>query len=170
MVVLLSLVLAIISWKFVEMPFRRKRLQQRRGKVLAQGALALLTISVSGYLIAQAQGVPTRVPPEAAAYADGKRDRAFLQKLTMADAMQGKFVFLGSTDPYAPAHTLVWGDSHAMAAMPAIDSLCASHHVRCFGAAHSSTAPLLGFKSHTKHGLKEESLGFNNAVFEFVER
>jgi peptidoglycan/LPS O-acetylase OafA/YrhL len=170
LLVAVSAVIAAISWKFVEIPFRKKRAGQKRGRVLAQGAFALLALSVSGFLIAYTDGAPGRVPTEAAAYADGKKDRAFIQKVTVEDALNGKFVPMGSTSLDAPAHTLVWGDSHAMAVMPVVDALCTEYELRCFGATHSSTAPLLGFESHTEFGLREQSVRFNEAVFDYVKR
>jgi hypothetical protein len=170
LLVAVSFMLAAACWKWVEIPFRRKRPEKRRSKVLALGVVSLLTISVSGYLIALAEGVSHRVPPEAAVYAEGTEDRAFIEEVTLEDALAGSFVPMGSTDMNDPIQALVWGDSHAMAVMPVIDYLCSNHGVRCLGATHSSTAPLLRFESNTKHGLNRDSTTFNNAVIEYIQR
>ena len=101
-------------------------------------------------MVATLDGVYQRVTPEAVAYADAKADRAFIREVSLEDALNGKFVEIGIEALDKPIHTLIWGDSHAMAVMPVIDHLCVTHHVRCVGAVHSSTAPILGFASNTK--------------------
>ena len=63
---------------------------------------------------------------------------------------------------------LIWGDSHAMALIPAIDAACKARDIQGFQATHSSTAPILDSIVAAKYGLNERSPEFNRAVMHFA--
>lgn len=101
-------------------------------------------------------------------YASAVADKAFVAEISLEDARHGRFAVIGSPDSEKPV-VLVWGDSHAMAAGPAIDRLLRDCGRSGRLATHSATAPVLGaYWKRTRYGLKEDAPEFGEAVFRFV--
>ena len=161
LLLLASMVLAILSWRFVETPFRKRTVLKSRVQIFSFASITTAVLLLAGLAIHQMQGVPSRIPAEAVRYANGSTDRAFLNELDLKQALAGEFIELGTGDKRLPIGLLVWGDSHAMAAMPMVDILCKEHSVRGVAATHSSTAPLVGYESKGEYSLKEESIPYN---------
>ncbi|WP_132998842.1 acyltransferase family protein [Luteimonas arsenica] len=59
---LASLVLAVLSWRFIEQPFRRRR--GRKGVNVAVGSTAIVAVAACGLAVATSGGLPARLPPE----------------------------------------------------------------------------------------------------------
>jgi len=163
-----SAVLAVLSWKFVETPFRKRRVLKSRAQIFSFAVTTTAILLLAGLSISQLQGLPSRIPEAALAYADGNADRAFLNDVSLKQALAGDFVELGAGDKHLPINLLVWGDSHAMATLPVFDILCKEHAVRGVAATHASTPPLVGYESQDEFSLKKESNAFNNEVVEFI--
>jgi peptidoglycan/LPS O-acetylase OafA/YrhL len=168
LLLLASMVLAVLSWRFVETPFRKRMILKSRVQIFSFASITIAVLLLGGLAIDKMQGVPSRIPAEALRYAAGSTDRAFLNELGLKQALAGEFIELGTGDKYLPINLFVWGDSYAMAAMPILDVLCKEHSVRGVAATHSSTAPLVGYESKRESSLKEESIPYNNAVVEFI--
>jgi len=164
-----SLGLAVLSWRFVETPFRKRLVFNGHVQIFSFAAVTTTVLFLMGITIHQAQGVPSRISPEAQRYAAGSTDMAFEDEVGLKDVTDGNLPELGVGDKQRPIKLLVWGDSHAMAVMPALDILCKAHAVRGVAATHSSTAPLVGYLSHFKYSLAD-SIAFNDAVVEFIRR
>jgi hypothetical protein len=65
-ILVLSLFLGWLSWRFVEQPFRAGRWKTlSRSKVFGCAAVASSVVLVIGFTYAQTAGLPTRLPPEA---------------------------------------------------------------------------------------------------------
>ncbi|HEX3776018.1 MAG TPA: acyltransferase [Polyangiaceae bacterium] len=77
----LSLVLALGTWRFVETPFRRRRVLARRPLLLGSATLALLVFFSVGRVIHRQDGLPARFRPDALAYIDASNDKAFERSL-----------------------------------------------------------------------------------------
>lgn len=165
-----SVLLAALSWKYVETPFRQRKILRQRKWIFAFAGLTTATVVLGGVAIHQTDGAPGRIPLEARRYADGRTDRAFLHEVGVEEAKAGEFVELGVGDKRRPVDVIVWGDSHAMAAMPAMDSLCKEYSIRGVAATHSSRVPLVGYKNPGEGALNEDSLAFNDAVVDFIRR
>jgi peptidoglycan/LPS O-acetylase OafA/YrhL len=117
-----SLIIATLSWKFVEEPFRGRPFRISRVAVFRFGAVAAVVLLILGTGIVASGGVPSRYPSEAVKVA------AFLQNsdaVTKAQYRVGS-CFLTSADTYdefSPAsclradsnkrNYLLVGDSHA---------------------------------------------------------
>ena len=166
-VLLAGAVLAILSWKFVETPFRQRRIFNGRRPIMALAGCSMLTLVLLGLGVGW-HGVPSRMPGRALGYADSRNHRAFLNQVSLEQALAGSFVELGAQDANAPISVLVWGDSHAMSVTPVIDELCRQFAQRGVQATHSSTAPVLGYVSTGVYSLKGESPAFANAIVSFV--
>lgn len=120
---LLALGLAWLSWRFVELPFREKRLLAARKPVLLGGLLAMAALAVTGSVVRSQDGFPQRLTGKALEYAQAGDWRAGQMKcmLVTKDKNLDKACLLGGNEA-VPATRLVWGDSHAAALMPAIES------------------------------------------------
>ena len=159
--------LAILSWKFVETPFRQRALLRSRAGIFTAAGFAAGALLLVGLAIHRGAGFPSRVPAAALQFANAADDRASQAEVGLPDAQAGKFLELGTADQRQPVRLLVWGDSHAMAAMPVFDALCKEHAVRGVAAAHPQTLPLIGYQGRGKLALGEE---FGAAVVDFVRR
>ena len=169
LLLLASAGLAILSWKFVETPFRKRRIFNGRRPIMALAGCSMLILVLLGLAVAR-DGVPSRIPSKALDYADTRNHRAFLNQVSLEQAVAGKFVELGTQNASAPISVLIWGDSHAMSVTPVIDELCRQYAQRGIQATHSSTAPVLGYVSTGAYSLKGESPAFANAVISFVAK
>jgi len=120
--ILLALGLAWLSLRYVELPFREKRLLSGRKPVLVAGLLAVTTLAVIGSVVRLADGFPQRLTGKAQEYAQATEWRAGQMKcmLVTKDKKLDKACLLGGNTE-VPATRMVWGDSHAAALMPAVE-------------------------------------------------
>ena len=166
----LCFLLAAASWKYVEIPCRKRGLVPRR---IAVFCLALATASILimiGVVISRFDGVSSRLPDAVLRFANGRSDfnPGFNSELSLQDAEAGRFLALGSNRSEDSIHLLVWGDSHAMAALPALDYLCKEYSVRAFAATHSETPPFLDYVPDGSYSLKQDAPAFGEAVIRFI--
>ncbi|GEP45188.1 acyltransferase family protein [Brevifollis gellanilyticus] len=144
LIVVISIVVAAVSWRWVEQPFRHRTLCASRRRIFAFAALSLLITGISGFIVQRLQGLPARISPEVLRYAKGSTDAAFRTELRLSQAQAGDLPSLGIKDTSKPIDLLLWGDSHAMAVAPVIDLLCREHGWRAAQATRSALLPLLG--------------------------
>ena len=162
-----SVILSVVSFKYIEVPFRNRRLLATRGRLLAFTFLAFAGLLCSGLVLYRGRGLEYRLPPKAAVFAATSRmDWKFIRELGVEDVPEN-LVCLG--DAEAAAEVLVWGDSHAMAILPAIDSLCRETGIAGRAVTHSSTAPVLQYFFRGRYGLNERAIPFNAAVANYIK-
>ena len=131
LLILASVGIAVMSWRFVETPFRKRLVLRGRTQVFAFASITTIVLFLAGTAISQLRGLPARFPPNVIRYAAGEADRAFTKEVGLKEDLSGDFIELGMGDRRLPVRLLVWGDSHAMAAMPVFDKLCKAHSQRC---------------------------------------
>jgi len=175
LILLGSMVLAVLSWRFVEAPFRKRTLFKSRAMIFSFAGIITAVLLLAGVAIFKMNGVPSRVPAEALKYVDSANEQtAFLidlcnsDKWGLKDALTGNFPELGGGDKTRPVEILVWGDSHAAALMPVFDTLCRQHSVRGVIATHASTPPLLGYETVWQPTLGADSISYNKAIADFI--
>jgi peptidoglycan/LPS O-acetylase OafA/YrhL len=161
-----AFLLAVLSWRFVETPFRKKTVCKTRRAIFAFGGASIAAVFVVGFSLMLSHGIPSRLPPEAVRYANAKNDKTFIHGLTAKDAEAGKFIPIGSPASKAPA-VVVWGDSHAMAVMPAFDEVLKEKGMGGLQATTPGVAPVLGARWRTRFGIPEAK-AFNDAVFAYI--
>ena len=91
----------------------------------------------------------------------------FINEITTEDVRNDHLVSIGLTDSKSPVSVIIWGDSHAMAAMPAFDTFLKEKRIAGRAATHSSTPPILDWLNPFKGGYAD-SISFNNSVFSFI--
>jgi hypothetical protein len=113
-----SFSLAVLSWHFVERPFRRKEAFNRHAifQYSALGVFLSLAIASAIHLTG---GFPTRVEPEALAFEKGSHDIDPVRDRCRGRVNDTACHFGGHKT--APVSFALWGDSHAAAFRPALE-------------------------------------------------
>ena len=115
---LLSFCIAVLSWHFVEKPFRRREAFDRSRIFIYSATSALLTLAIAGG-VRLSDGIPGRVVPQALAFEEASKDVDPFQ-----DRCRGRvrdpLCDFGGQESTAVSFAL-WGDSHASAFRPALE-------------------------------------------------
>ncbi|AIS19026.1 acyltransferase [Pseudomonas rhizosphaerae] len=118
---LCSLLLGYLSWRWVETPMRGRRWLAQPRQALLGALLAMVLVGLAGQSLRWSEGVPWRLSTQALGYANasqwhaGQRDCMF-EAATAPERLICHFGPRG--DEALPP--LVWGDSHAAALIPAL--------------------------------------------------
>lgn len=169
-----SFVMASLSWKFIEVPFRKRLVFPHRQHVFAFAGGSLLLLAVLGAEVYTKQGMPHRLPEKVLAYYNTQNEYAtqsdltFRREIDLQQAAAGRFAELGNGNTNQPIELLLWGDSHAMSVAPVLDELCRRHSIRGVQATHSRIAPLLDYVSADSELPSELQLNFSRAVAKFI--
>lgn len=166
----LSVVLAAVSWRFVEQPFRQRNPETGVWRIgttslLRTAAAAAGLCLVAGGVFLGSAGLPTRLNAEALRYHNAFASRAFLHEVSIADALAGRFPECGADS--SEQTCVIWGDSHAMSLLPGLDAAAKQLGFRVLQATHSSTPPLLGFVPAA--GFRRQAVDFNAGVMTSIQ-
>lgn len=166
----LSVILAALSWRFVEQPFRRRIQETGEWQIgtqsLLRGAAAAAGLClVAGGVILGSAGLPRRLNAEAIRYHNAGASRAFLHEVSIDDALAGRFPECGADS--SEQTCVIWGDSHAMSLLPGLDAAAKQWGFRVLQATHSATPPLLGFVPAA--GFRRQAVDFNAGVMTAIQ-
>jgi peptidoglycan/LPS O-acetylase OafA/YrhL len=167
---LVSAVLATLSWKFVEIPFRKRRVLKKRLQIFWFAGISMTALLALGFFVVQGQGLPLRYSGRALSYLNSRNHFAFRNSISLDQAVTGQFPELGLAGTNQPIRLLIWGDSHAMSVTPVLDELCRRYSWRGIQATHSQTAPVLEYKSMGAVALNEDSPAFAAAVLDYITK
>jgi peptidoglycan/LPS O-acetylase OafA/YrhL len=170
LLLLASVGLAVLSWKFVETPFRQRVILKTRSQIFSFAGVTTAVLLFAGLAVFISHGLPSRLPADALRYANISPDLVFKKELSLKQALAGDLFELRTSNKQQPIKLLVWGDSHAMAVMPVFDTLCEEHAIRGVAATHAGTTPLVGFEDNNPSSLREECIPYNNAVVDFIRK
>ena len=142
----LSVALAILSWRFVEQPFRSGRgLLPGRAALLGGSAAGMAAVALASLVVLRAEGFTSRLDPLTRATFAAAHD---LDPRT-EDCVRAQYApgadrcRIGLTD--RPRYDfLLWGDSHAAAALPGVDAAALRAGKAGYAAVRPACAPLLG--------------------------
>lgn len=163
--VVMSVFVAVLSWRYVELPFRHRRVLAARSRLVPAVAFASGAVFATGLFVYLSGGYEPRLPAEALTFAlTGQKDWSGYAH-DVRDVPDG-LARLGRGE--SPPELLVWGDSHAMAILPGVDAVCRDVGVTAIAATHSETAPVLNYYETFKYGLNERAIPFNDAVLSYV--
>ncbi|MGD0192293.1 MAG: acyltransferase family protein [Rhizomicrobium sp.] len=138
-----SFLLAVLSWRFVEQPFRRPI---ARRKLFPAAAAVMASAFVAGAFAASTNGLPQRLPvrlQQILAEQDDSEpriDKCF--PMTALDVEAGRLCAIGAAA--AKPSFVLWGDSHADAIVPPIDEIARHAQRAGYLAGGASCAPLVG--------------------------
>jgi peptidoglycan/LPS O-acetylase OafA/YrhL len=163
-----SFVPALLSWKYVETPVRKRRWLPARSNMF-KFALACFVLTLGcGVALFQSHGWPGRFHGRALGYLKSRGHREFLNETSLESARNGRLIEIGSAEPGTPVELLVWGDSHAIAVTPVLAELCRREHWRGLQAAHGATAPILDYVSTASFSMGTNSPSYNRAILDFI--
>jgi peptidoglycan/LPS O-acetylase OafA/YrhL len=142
----LSFALGVLSWRYVERPFRAGRHLFTRGRLFALAAIAMTaSVAVAGTLYGL-NGLPQRFPEKVqrilAEASDFEPRRHGCFNRTPEQVARGAFCTIGDAKA-AKATFLLWGDSHADALLPAIDAAAARAGRKGYFIGHGRCPPIL---------------------------
>jgi len=165
-----SVLIAVVSWRFVETPIRKRRVLKTPMNMLMFSCVATVVLGLAGIGTYAMQGLPSRISAEALAYANGAEDFVYRPQLGLKEVLNEDFIELGPSDKQSPIDLLVWGDSHAVAVLPGLELLCNDYCVRGLAVQHSATAPLVGYEDRNPDALQESNIAFKEAVVAFIRQ
>jgi peptidoglycan/LPS O-acetylase OafA/YrhL len=161
MLIALSFVLAALSWRFIEQPFRKARRRVTRRVLFPGAAFAAGLTAASAAFSTSTDGLPGRLQPALQRILAEQDDhearigRCF--GLTAADVHGRRLCTIGASGA-APSFIL-WGDSHADAILPAVSQAAARAGRAGLFAGGESCPPLLGVTTQ-----RPDCRAFNDAV------
>tara|TARA_R110002096_G_scaffold44488_7_gene119548 strand:+ start:1984 stop:3960 length:1977 start_codon:yes stop_codon:yes gene_type:complete len=131
-----SFVLAALTWKYIEQPFRSKRFLHRRTPLFLTAAAGSAFILLIGFAFHQSDGLASRFPTKVTQFEPTPHPFETLDGLTHFDET-GDLPVAGTTNSPPAGDLLVWGDSHAMSMLYALDEMGKEDLIRI----HIATRP-----------------------------
>lgn len=166
--ILLSLVLGYLSWRYVETPFRERRLLAGHRQILVAAGLGVLVLGLAGQTLRWTDGLPWRLSDQALQYAKGREWRPELMACLADDKTPDDKLFCHYGAPTLSSRALVWGDSHATALIPVFEDGAQAHGVSVIVASSPGCLPVSGlehdqrcarFNRRVEQALKSQSVG-----------
>jgi peptidoglycan/LPS O-acetylase OafA/YrhL len=170
-----AFVLALLSWRFIEQPVRRRTLFRTTRALLVAAVLASAAVTAVGLVLWNSQGFPQRFSPAARALL-GNPDQAMSRVISeclsrpTAQIAAGNLCEFGDRSAASP-RALLWGDSHALAVLPAYGEIAAQRHLHLYFIAKSACWPLLHVADRTRTPEQNAACAsFNEAVVAAIGR
>ena len=152
----ISFPLSILTWKFVEVPFRKPWLNRRT--VYRVGAACSLFIIIVCFGIIDAEGVHTRNPAFELLHRNAALD------IADGDLLSGTRVVLGNKEPDNTKPLIdffVIGDSHASTLLPVFDEIASLKNLNGLSLARASRSPF---------GDNNRNKSIKEAILKMIER
>lgn len=171
-VLLTSLFMAILSWFFVERPFRKNHEKFNRAWVFSTAATLTLCLIIVGFIGLSFKGLENRFSNDVVQLANGGNDISLTSRACMRLNEKGfdkeKLCYIG--DNKKEATFVILGDSHAGALMPGFDLAAKKAHVKGIHGSISSCAPLDGVAIKNSSGRDYKSCAsFRDDILTFIE-
>jgi peptidoglycan/LPS O-acetylase OafA/YrhL len=150
---LASIPLAILSWKYIETPFRKRTIFPSRNGILISGIAALLVLASSGAAIWINHGFEQRLPKIAQKFERTGGEETRFRFDYDPNKIPDSFYKLGAKG--AVPNLLVWGDSFSWALLPAIEEVLSERGLAGYGASYAAMAPVLDYTILTTHVMND---------------
>lgn len=137
----LSLLLGYVSWRFVEGPFRERRLLAGNRAVLAAGFVGLAGLGLIGKGLVWSDGFTWRLSPQALQFADAYTWAPDLMSCLSDDKKNNHRELCHFGPQTGASRALVWGDSHAAALVPALEEAAGKFGLSITQAGYSGCVP-----------------------------
>ena len=163
----ITFLVAIISWRFIERPFRERRALSRIVVFRVAGAMMIVTAVAGGVVAATAGRIPRygeNLVVDTAASEAVWRSRQCME-LSLQEVSAGRLCLIG--DDIAATSFLLWGDSHAWALRPAVEEASTRMGRSGLFAGWSACIPLIGVE-RTRYDGGRECREFNDAMLELA--
>lgn len=149
----LTLLVAVLSWRFIEEPFRARAGMPRRRLLQWIGGGALVVL-IAGLTITEGKGLRGRWQSDPALIAI---EKAWIRADACSLGVEAPVASLDPDqchrgDPAATATVLLWGDSHARNWSPAIEQSARDHAAAAVIATSAGCPPVLDFDPKDRPG------------------
>lgn len=164
-----TFVVALLSWRYIETPFRRGSALTSREGLLVSAVGAATAILAVGFVLTVSRGLPQRFP-QRVTYLDSfslDRDFEFMSchNRSPQKVAAGDLCAVGDRD--VRPTLLLWGDSHGLALRRDIEAALRANRLSAIVATHDGCVPLFGLRRlNYSHPCQE----FADAVRDLVER
>jgi hypothetical protein len=166
-------VVAVLSWRWIELPVRSRRVLRGNVAFTAAAAALSLALLIGGAALWKSQGLPSRFDAYVQTLvgphpflANAARRCAGIRP---ADIAMGRMCHFGTDDP-AARKVIVWGDSHALALMPGYEALAQRDHLSLYLATAPACRPLLDVASaRLSHSYQDRCRQYNRAMQQALE-
>ncbi|MES2707674.1 MAG: acyltransferase family protein [Verrucomicrobiota bacterium] len=164
----LSVILGILSWKYIETPFRTRKIAGSRKQILTFAAVGMAASLVMALGLFYKKGVPSRYPDEVMEVYYKAYERFSVDNNQPADIAADRIRKIGDPTPGKPVSLVIWGDSHARSSLPAFDDFCRKRGLAGRSITYSATAPLVNYWTREPNGLNERTVEWAAAVLDYV--
>ncbi len=137
----LSFVIAALSWKYIETPFRQKSYCGKRKQLFAVAAVLSGLFIVTGTILYKTEGIPGRFPEEVSRHRKIRSPLDDTRGLSQL-AETGTLPSIGAEGEGSAGSVLIWGDSHLMSLMPVFDKLGKDNRVKIYTAVKPGICPI----------------------------
>lgn len=118
---IVSIILAILSYRYVEQPFRKRRWSAPR--TVSAGLACIITLFCASMYVDSADGLPQRIPPGGQAMRSLEVMWDWPCNEVPIDVLRGTYCVFGHPWQTAKRKTVIWGDSHAQHFAPVLDAI-----------------------------------------------
>jgi peptidoglycan/LPS O-acetylase OafA/YrhL len=136
-----TFLLGALSWRYVEQPFRGPRGLLSRAGLLGISAASCVALVLATFILHRGADPRRYTAREHTLFPTYTTDQTRCRN-TSPDDGQRPSCKLG--DHGAPAEAILWGDSHALAFLPAVDGAYAKHREAAIFSQEAGCPPLLG--------------------------
>ena len=136
-----TFLLGALSWRYVEQPFRGSNALLRRPTLYGIAAASGVALILTTFVLHRVADPGRYSAREHAQFPTFTAEQTRCRNTSPED-VQTPSCKLG--DKSAPAEAILWGDSHALAILPAVDVVYARHHEAAIFAQQGGCPPLLG--------------------------
>lgn len=165
--VLLSLLMAWLSWCYIETPFRQARLRHYRKRVFGGAFATILVFFAVGQMLRVHDGLPWRLSEDAARYEAAMHDSDEQKRCRSFSADKLKHeppCELNPDKKDAAVQFISWGDSHAASLFPLYQQLAREHALRGLHASKLDCSPMLDVGWPYRKGCD----AFNQAMIDYI--
>ena len=172
LLIAVTYLVAWLSWACIETPIRSRRvLASTRSFVWAAIAANFLLLAIA-LVLWTSGGLPQRFSPEVTAVATAPMHPDAVRCMTMPPdkVRAAQLCRFGPPGAQLPK-VVVWGDSHALALLPAYERLAWKHEVQLYFVASASCGPLFGVADTRRHRMWQMNCSeFNEAAVEAIHK
>ncbi|MEZ5385704.1 MAG: SGNH hydrolase domain-containing protein [Prosthecobacter sp.] len=161
--------LAVLSWRFVEVPLREKRWLSERRSMLRTSIICMATLILCGGILSATKGLRKRLPEAVRQLTENPPDMDYNPNIEVSlnDLKADRVPIIGSSELPGEPTFVLWGDSHAMALHPVLDVLGRQHHKKGAVISRRGTAPLVGT---WRPAEGRQAFEFHQAALDYIRR
>ncbi len=172
-IIFISTIIAYLSWRFIERPFRDSKPIFSRRHIFVFALLAVATACITGAALHIAKGFPSRITQDAQSTISVReevtinRDKCLLPR-GKSDLPPSESCLFGRKKP-GNYNTVLWGDSHADQLVPGLEKYAAEKRFSGRRITKSGCPPLFGAMRVEITGQeRQDCRKFNDSVMDLV--